>query len=747
MGWNTTATDAAAKLHSIKYDVDLGNVSIIRKWTEIDATQLKTLSAAKVAEAAVTDPKVDNVKYTGAFYCNIIEDDALPDRSTTIYQKLTKTGDANELVAVTDIDAAHRETSTFKWHISLAEVTTFKAGYDEGSAGVRYQFRVTRDNSDGTYDVVGIKIEAIEQTLTEYTANQQSSQTASESKVLNTTDESKLPIGDVEAGKLKVRVVERKPDDTSDITLRKVSVTDQTAISYGKDAASSQLSTLHTQAESALSNPEQESGKIKKNQSTPTEGGRYRTAEDVKTSIDQTETSYADGAAESSANVLHTQNETPLTEPSAAAGTIVENTNIPTDYDRTRTNSKTRTAKNQATTSYMDSAARSSASVSNTQAAAPIGEPTAAAGEIKNSSNRPTDFGKTHTEAETVTVKNQTETSYADNAAESKTSVMNTEAAAPLGEPSAAAGEIKANTNIPTDAGKTRTEAETRTVKNQTATSYETTARETVTDALNTQGDALASPSPGAGEILEHANRPTQAGKNETHTKTRTAVNQETINYDKTASREVVETTNTAADAALIEPDDPSAGTVVSRENLSTPYKDRWQTKAVVATSNEVDTGWVSYTDRHGTSYYKSVQNAASVDVSDFTSATKNSVSAKKNEFQKFDYTLTRTAYSGSASGGDWDKFENTDLTITERQFATFGGLRYYFDVITTYDILQTRNGENAYDYIDHNENGGIYPLQGSGVRVIGSDYYIVKRVTAIAWPTVAGDWTEVEFP
>ncbi len=43
MGWNTTATDAAAKLHSIKYDVDLGNVSIIRKWTEIDATQLKNI--------------------------------------------------------------------------------------------------------------------------------------------------------------------------------------------------------------------------------------------------------------------------------------------------------------------------------------------------------------------------------------------------------------------------------------------------------------------------------------------------------------------------------------------------------------------------------------------------------------------------------------------------------------------------------------------------------------------------------
>jgi hypothetical protein len=122
--------------------------------------------------------------------------------------------------------------------------------------------------------------------------------------------------------------------------------------------------------------------------------------------------------------------------------------------------------------------------------------------------------------------------------------------------------------------------------------------------------------------------------------------------------------------------------------------------------------------------------------VSDLTAATNNNVSAQKNAFQKFDYTLSRNAYGGTS--GDWDNFTKTGLTRYERIFATFSGVKYYYDSLITYSVKQTRDGETAYTFID----GG---LDGSRVQTIGSDYYRAIIVTAIVVPTVAGDW--VEFP
>jgi len=145
------------------------------------------------------------------------------------------------------------------------------------------------------------------------------------------------------------------------------------------------------------------------------------------------------------------------------------------------------------------------------------------------------------------------------------------------------------------------------------------------------------------------------------------------------------------------------------------------------------------------------VRNGASADLStdkgDMTSATNNRVQVKKNDFLKFDYTLARNAFGGGSTS-DWDTFTHLNLTITERQFAVFDGLRYYCDVVITYDILQTQSGEAAYDFIDFAKNGSVAVLEGSGVRIIGSDYYIAKRVKIIAYPDGATiNWSAVATP
>ena len=860
MAWNTTAAEADAKIHSIKYDVDLGNISIVRKWTEIDATQLATLSAAKVAETTVTKPKVDNVEYEGTYYCNIIDNDGLPDRSTTIYQRMTKSGAGNELVAVTDIDAAHQETSTYKWHISNAEMVTFKASYATTTAGTRKQFRVNRNNEDGTFDVVGVAILAIAQTLTEYTSTQQSSQTDTEAKILNTTNAALLPIGDVEAGKIKARIVDRKDNDTSDITLRETTVTDQTATSYGANSAGTMESVEHTQAAAAATDPGVTAGTIKRTSNAPTEAGKFNTKEEVTTVTDQTTTSYTDGASEEAAVVLHTQNDDALTDPTAAAGeiktanntpteagktktlaetrkskdqtttttidgasegvsralhtqnesalgaasasageivknentptdfgqtrteaetrtaknqaattyrdgasessanalntqadaalaepsadagTIVTNTNIPTDFGKTRTNAETRTVKNQTATTYTDAASKSSTNALNTQADAGLAEPSAAAGEIKHSTNTPTDFGKVRTEEETTTVKNQTETSYTDNSAESSASILNTEAAAPLSTPSASAGELKTSTNIPTDSGKTRTIAETKTVKNQTASDYDILASETTQEDLNTQAaSALASPTPGDGELKRVVNKPTAAGKVETRAETRTAVDQETVQYDNDGNRYVVITEKTANTAVLTDPGAPAEGTIVRRENTPTAFKNRWKTKSTTMTAQLQQTT-ETYTDRYGDSYLSQGVNATEAEFdtavtnASLSSATNNSVYKSVNGYQLIDYTIRKQAVKFSGSGDAWDDFEDA-YTMYKYQFTTTAGERKRRKLTVAIRIKQTRDSEDAYDWAATGGNA-TEAHNGSGVEIIGGRYFRATHITITDWGT-----------
>lgn len=795
MALNTTTAEADAKLHHIKYDVELGSIQIIRKWTEIDASLTQSLSAALAGSTTKVDPKVDNVTYSGTYYINIIEDEGLPDRSTTIYQRMTKSGSGNELVAVTMVDASHKATTTYKWHISLAEVNTFKLDYDEAATGKRYDLNVTRNESDDTFNVAGTVIEAVEQIVAEHTILVQGSESAVESQVLNTTNADSLPVSGVTAGQRQQRELKRNPDDTSDISLRTTTVTNQSAISYDDSGAatatitentqaaaplgvptpeagkikrnrnkktdvdkyntveevitvanqtatsyedgaaadeSSVLNTqadtpltdptasageiktasntpteanktrtvattrtakdqtatsytdggsesaetsLHTQATSAVSQPTAGDGEIKEAESLPTEFGRYRNRETTRTAKDQTTTTYVDSAAEDVSSVLHTQNATPLTDPTASAGEIKEAENTPTDFNLTRTKATTRTAKDQTATSYVDSAARAASTAFHSQNATALTTPSAAAGEIKTNTNVPTEFGRYRTSAETITVKNQSSTSYEQSGAATKTIALNTEAAAALTAPTPADGYIKRNQNTPTEAGKVRTVEEVATVINQTATSYDSAANQTETRALNTQSTALGSPTPSDGTLVVHRNKPTEANLYETDAITRTIVDQETIQYHKTADAYRTSTHKTANTAVLADPGTPSAGNIEIRENVATPFKNRWDTTSTTIIAQKQDTGWQEYNDVFGSSYVRAIEHGSAADLSsviaDFVSGEQNSLSARYDEYGLLNIVATRqlSGLYRDTYFGEADDYK--EWTTVKREYRT----------------------------------------------------------------------------
>lgn len=668
MALNTTTAEADAILHDILYDTDLGNVQIIRKWIKMDATVVKALSEALTATATVIGPYIDGVKYEGTFYAHIIRDEGLPDRSVTIYQSLTKSG-TNELVAITDIDASHQSTSTFKWNISLAEVLVFKAGYATSEAGIRRQFRVTHENRSGTFDVVGIEILAIEQTVTEFDASIETGETTTEEAVLNTTDDTQLPIT-VEVGKSKTRRLTRNTDDTSDITRREATPANLTAKNYRENAAESAESELYTQAASPLAAPIQEDGKVKRNTNTPTSVGQYETREEVAEVNDQTEISYEDNAAQTGATTLHTQADSALITPVHEDGKIKRNTNTPTEAGKTRTTEEEIDVIDQTEDSYEETAAESVESTLHTQADSALVAPVQEDGKVKRNTNAPTEAGKTRTTEEVREVNDQTETSRTDNAAESSTSILHTQADSPLGAPTAAAGELKSNTNVPTEAGKTRTTEETRTVKNQSSISYAKNGDEESTTELNTE-----------------------------------------------------------ADAPIAEPADPSAGTIVSVGNTPTPAGKTRTTEGTRAAQKQETSE--SYTTRYGTAYIARGTNVTEAEfqtaktTASLTSSTNNHIAKSTNPFQLLNYTIVKRPVKGTYSSQDYTK---TGFVRKETQWGVFDTVRYKRTVTITYNIRWTNNEVTAYNYIDGGEDGSFVASGGyrdfKGVRVVAPISY-----------------------
>jgi len=406
-------------------------------------------------------------------------------------------------------------------------------------------------------------------------------------------------------------------------------------------------------------------GVILRRSSTPTEAGNYRTVAEAITVIDQTADSYEQSAAKAVTSGLHTEADAALGAPVQAAGSIKRNSSTPTESGKYRTVEEVAEVTNQTADSYEESASRAASSELNTEADAALGSPTQVQGYIKRNSSTPTEAGRFRTVEESILVVDQISTGTEASAARAGTTSLHTEAEANLGAASHAAGYIKRNSSTPTESGNYRTVEESVLMNDQTSTSYLKSAAKITTMVLNTEADSdrqevIAAAisdydqEATAGKIKEWSLRPTESGLQRIEALEVLARNQTNGSGVETA-RIKIDTTDDTEHADKLEYEGFAAGTVRSYGNVETPFG-RYQRKLQVRTAKPQNLeAYTSATTELYTETTDKAKNADFIpeapggDVDTF-------VTGDKNEFDKFDYTrVIRTATKAFEGVVSWD--------------------------------------------------------------------------------------------
>ena len=200
-------------------------------------------------------------------------------RSRTAGTKVEKTGD------VTEWNCKYKTTTDYHWGLTLAEADALVL--TKPPDGQTWILSRNYDESEGTWSVTIKKRVRQVQNVAEYTSEISAARTRTTQEKLGTTTATDLSIGSQEAGKIKRRSLTKNDDCSNDIRLDSDTVQDQTKTSYTDNAAESSTSELHTENNTALSTPTADVGETKSNTNTPTESGKTRTVESVRTSKDQ----------------------------------------------------------------------------------------------------------------------------------------------------------------------------------------------------------------------------------------------------------------------------------------------------------------------------------------------------------------------------------------------------------------------------------------------------------------------------
>ena len=447
-----------------------------------------------------------------------------------------------------------------------------------------------------------------------------------------------------EVGKIKrTRYEDSVYDGRYQTTEEEITAVDQTAIVYEENAAASVTSTLHTQG-SALSQPTQTDGYIKRNTNRPTEYGLYATEEYVAQVVDQTGSVEQDRHDRSTSTTTHTQGSE-LAAPTAAAGTIVNRRSSPTQAGLYDTSDEVITAKNQTGNEEELSAARTVSRSTNTQVSA-VSTPTQADGYIKRVMNRPTEFGLNSTVSETITAIDQTGDEYETSGARSIVRSTHTQGSA-LPQPSQTAGYIHRAANQPTEFGLNRTVYETIEAIDQTATDYRTTADQSAVATKHTQGTALTAPPRADGTIVRRTNRPTEFDKTETVDEVITAVNQQRNEYEKSAARTVSRDTNTQG-TELAEPTQTD-GVIKRTVSRATEFG---KSQTVLETVTAIDQTGSTAEDRHdrsssGTTHTQDSELTTPT-AADGTIVRRRSTPTEFGKFDTVDETITAKNQTGN---------------------------------------------------------------------------------------------------
>ena len=165
-------------------------------------------------------------------------------------------------------------------------------------------------------------------------------------------------------------------------------------------------------------------------------------------------------------------------------------------------------------------------------------------------------------------------------------------------------------------------------------------------------------------------------------------------------------------------PESPGAGatgTIIDVSNSINEFGKFDVRKTTKTATAGQDSGWISYTDRYGTSYVRSFQNMQSVPRDGFTNKTSNSLSFRKNEFGLWDGTASRVAVRGGGGGTPDD-----DVEVSYN--ITIAGVTYTISEKITSSLT------SAQSHVSGNNTGGSGKTPG--IVYIGKGKYKATKVT-----------------
>jgi len=394
---------------------------------------------------------------------------------------------------------------------------------------------------------------------------------ADSSKTIH-TENSSVPT--LSAGAGVVVRVEGAPTEAGKYrtTEETITVKDQAAVSTDISKASAATKTVHTEGD-ALSADSAAKGTIYRQESTPTEAGKYRTLRNVTVPTDQTAVSVDNSEAFVLTKTIHTENDTDLTTPEIVAGTITRQVATPTEAGNQRTTEDVYVPTNQTETGESHSSASDSTEEINTELAKVDYDALDKDAEdftIRNIRATPTEAGNVRVQDSVITPVNQTETGESHSHAADSTQKIDTEMTAVDYDALDKTAEAASG-----DAAPAWDEEETYALEAvvRSGTSYWASLKASNLNNEPTVGDTwwVKTVPPSAGSIRDVSAAPTEAGNVRVQDRTTTPVNQTEKGESHSAAADSTEEINTELAKVDYDALDKTAAVGTIRDVRATP--------------------------------------------------------------------------------------------------------------------------------------------------------------------------------
>lgn len=522
---------------------------------------------------------------------------------------------------------------------------------------------------------------------------------------------------------LRANVRYDKESDTLDVSKATIEAKEQVTTEITEARSYRETVTQKTAQAQPLADPSEETGFIKTVRNEASDfTGLYDTTErvrEIKQIDEAVEYDSADDAAIHVRTVerLGQPNDGVAVELAAGAG---ESLSASVRYDKETDTldvvEQTVTAKELEETAKTEAAGFSQTTTAKTAAAAPVPDPAAVPGHVKTAKNSKSKYeGLWDTEETDREVKPLDATAVGGSPLWDEVAEVNDNANNDLsGQAAGGVGVIIGAASKKNDAGRFDNRKTTRTAKayGPKSDAHGSALVDETTEYYRNQDEFPNPGAPAVGSTVDVSGSINDFGKIDY---------QKTTRVDKPFDTGLVSTggdsLKTEQTQIKLNQDSvtvsPIEGKVVSA-GISVGESGLINARITQITPIPADSGWISYQDRYGLSYFRSFKNQASVPTDGFTKKTSNSLSAIKNEFGLWDGTASRLAVRDDSGGSPEDDV----------------GVNYTIDINgTSYEVSEKITGSltRAQEHILGTNTGGSGKTPG--IVYIGHGKYKATKV------------------